>query len=144
MSIIYSRQQDGTINVLCAGFVSQEPEVKDTAKGTRVKFSVCYGKKQYLTCEAWGDTDVGAIASCLEKHDTVAVMGAYRTWDYNGKTYSSVSADMLFTLAAPTAFPAPDDAPAQTATATAEAEPQSGYVPRQMSEYEDSDCELPF
>lgn len=103
MSIIYSRTQDGTINVILSGKVTRDAEIKQTGNVSRVKFSVCYGKKQYMDCEAFADSDVGAIAGCLEKGDTVGVMGVYRKWEYNEKQYSCVTSDMIFTLAAPIA-----------------------------------------
>ena len=105
MSIIYSRTQDGTLNVLCAGKVTREPEIKSTAKGDKVRFSIAYGSKQYMDCEAWADSDVGAVAGCLEKGDVIAVMGTHKAWEYNGKQYQSLSADILFTMTAPVAPP---------------------------------------
>ena len=101
MSIIYSKTQDGTLNVLLSGNVVRDAELKQTGNTTRVKFTVAYGKKLFMDCEAFADNDVGAVASCLEKGDTIAVMGTHRTWEYNGKTYQSVSADMIFTMAVP-------------------------------------------
>lgn len=133
MSIIYSKTQDGAINVLLSGNVVRDAEVKQTGNATRVKFSIAYGKKQYMDCEAFADSDVGAVAACLEKGDTVAVMGAHRTWEYNGKQYQSVSADMIFTMAMPQ-MPAP---PEQEHSA-----PETGGS--FMHEIEDSDGELPF
>lgn len=133
MSIIYSKTQDGTIHVLLGGKVSRDAEVKQTGNATRVKFSVAYGKKQYMDCEAFADSDVGAIAACLEKGDTIAVMGEHRSWEYNGKQYQSVSADMIFTMALPqTAAP-----PEQKHSA-----PETGGS--YLHEIDDAEGELPF
>ena len=101
MSIIYSKTQDGTLNVLAAGKVTRDAEVKQSGNVSRVRFSICYDKKAFMDCEAFADSDVGAIAACLEKGDYVAVMGKHRTWEYNEKQYSSLSADFIFTLAVP-------------------------------------------
>lgn len=134
MSIIYSREQDGTLNVLCSGTVVRDPEIKQGNNAIRVKFSVAYGKKKYMDCEAWADNDVGAVAACLEKGDIIAVMGTHRTWEYNGKTYATLSADMVFTLAS---------APPPVA-----AEPQPPNEARQSAPFKEimdsTDEELPF
>lgn len=136
MSIIYSKTQDGTINVLLAGKVTRDSEVKKTGDISRVKFPVCYDKKQYMDCEAFADSDVGAVAGCLEKGDTVAVMGKYRTWEYNGKTYKSVTADFIFTLAVPQPYiPEQPEQPEQPA------EQQTTQFAQQINE---ADYELPF
>ncbi len=101
MSIFAYKEKDGTMNVLCAGKVTRDPEIKQTNNGSRVKFSISYGKKKFMECEAWGDSDVGSVAGCLEKGDNIAVTGTHRSWEYNGKQYASLTVDMIFTLAAP-------------------------------------------
>ncbi len=98
MSIIYSKEQDGTLNVLVCGKVTRDAETKQNNHGTKVKFSVAYGKKKYMDCEAWMDSPAGTVAACLEAGDCVGVSGTHRTWEYNGKTYASIDADMIFTL----------------------------------------------
>ena len=132
MSIIYSKTQDGTISVLLAGKVTRDAEIKETERATRVKFSIGYGKKQYMDCEAFADSDVGAVAALLEKGDAVAVMGEHRSWEYNGKKYQSVSADMIFTLATPTFAPA------------SSAEPSAQPPASRFEELNGQDEELPF
>ena len=130
MSLIYSRTQDGTLYVLVSGSIVRDAEVKQTGTVSRVKFSVAYGKKQYMDCEAFEDSDVGSVAACLEKGDTVAVMGKHRTWEYNGNQYQSVSADMIFTMAVPqSCAPEPSEPAAETSA---------------FSEINDSDGQLPF
>ena len=131
MSIIASKEKDGTTNVLCAGKVSRDPELKSGNNGTRVKFSVNYGKSKFMDCEAWSDNDVGAVAACLEKGDCIAVMGTYRTWEYNEKEYAALTADMIFTLAVP---PQPPQSDAENAQASS---PFNELA-------EDTDGELPF
>ena len=117
MSIIYSKQQDGTINVLAAGKVTRDAEIKQTGTVNRVKWSICYDKKAFMDCEAFADSDVGAVASCLEKGDVVAVMGKHRTWEYNGKQYSSLSADFIFTMAVPESYvPSETTTPSNSST----------------------------
>ena len=101
--ILYSKEQDGTLNVLICGKVSREPELKENQKGNKVRFSVAYGKSKYMDCEAWADSDAGAVSGCLEKGDTVIVLGAHRSWEYNGKTYSSLTVDGVFPMTAPSA-----------------------------------------
>ena len=130
MSLIYSKTQDGTICVLAAGTVVRDAEVKHTGTVSRVKFTIAYDKKQYMDGEAFADSDVGSIAACLEKNDTIAVMGKHRTWEYNGKQYQSVSADMIFTMAAPPVIPQAACPPEKNSSA--------------FSEIDESDGELPF
>ena len=132
MSIIASRTQDGTLNVLCAGNVVRDPEIKHTKNGDRVKFSVCYAKGKFMDCEAWADSDAGAVAGCLEKGDVIGVMGTHRTWEYNEKTYSTLSVDMVFTMAAPLAAPIPEqeaDLPPSTTTYEQMMDTDGGELP---------------
>ena len=133
MSIVYSKEQDGTMNVLVCGKVVRDPELKHGNNGDRVIFSVSYGKSKFMDCEAWADSDVGSVASLLEKNDVVGVSGTHRTWEYNGKTYATLSADMIFTLAVPEAY----EPEAPKASAKSEA-------PSSFSEIDDSDSDLPF
>jgi hypothetical protein len=132
MSILYSKEQDGTMNVLVSGKLPRDPQLKRGDKGDRVKFSVCYGKGKFMDCEAWADSDIGGVASCLEKGDSVTVTGTHRTWEYNDKTYATLTADMICTIGAfsPTAQ---DDA-------TAVVEQPHG----KWEDLSDTDGELPF
>ncbi len=116
MSILYSKEADGTLNVLVFGKVSRDAEVKSGQNGSRVKFSVCYGKSKFMDCEAWADSDVGGIAACLEKGDLIGVSGVHRSWEYKDKKYSSLTADMIFTPAVLEAMPEPEDLPPSTST----------------------------
>lgn len=132
MSIIYSKEQDGTLNVFACGKVVRDPEIKqgNNGSGSRVKFSVCYGKKKFMDCEAWADSDVGSVAGCLEKGDVIGVFGTHRTWEYQDRQYSTLSADMIFTMAVPQTYaPAPSEPAAETSA---------------FSEIDDSGGELPF
>lgn len=131
MSIIYSKTQDGALNVLVAGKVTRDAEVKQSGNVSRVRFSICYDKKAFMDCEAFADSDVGAIAACLEKGDYVAVMGKHRTWEYNEKQYASLSADFIFTMGAP--IPVEEHAGAQ-----------SGESGSSFNELSEEDGELPF
>lgn len=93
MSIFHSKAKDGVLHVAVCGKLTRDPELKETAKGNKVKFSVCYGKQQYMDCDAWEDSDSGQIAGRLEKGDTVLALGIHRTWTYNDKVYQSLSVD---------------------------------------------------
>lgn len=132
MSIIYSKEQDGTLNVLVCGKVVRDPEIKqgNNGSGSRVKFSICYGKKKFMDCEAWADSDVGSVAGLIEKGDVIGVMGTHRTWEYQDRQYSTLSADMIITMTVPENYVS-DSKPAPQA--------ESSY-----SEIDDSDGELPF
>lgn len=132
MSIVCSREKDGTVNVLVCGKVTRDAERKSTAHGDKVKFTVAYGKKKYQDCEAWMDSKVGEIAACLEAGDVIGAAGTHRSWEYNGKTYSSVDVDMIFSLVqgAPPASDA-STPPASSSASFAELD-------------DDLDSELPF
>ena len=132
MSIIYSREQDKTLNVFVCGKVVRDPEIKqgNNGSGSRVKFSVCYGKKKFMDCEAWADSDVGAVAGCLEKGDLIGVIGTHRTWEYQDRQYSTLSADGIFTMSVPENYVGQSDSAPQAS---------SGY-----EEIDDSEGELPF
>lgn len=95
MSILYSREQDGTLNVLIAGKVIREPELKETKNGNKIRFSVAYGKSKFMNVECWADSSVGEMAGRLEKGDSVIVTGLHNTWEYNGKQYSKLEADFI-------------------------------------------------
>lgn len=98
MSVIYSKEQDGTLNVMVGGRVTRDTEYKETARGGKYRFSVQYGKGKFMDCEAWEDSPVGQTAGRLERNDVVAVMGTLRSREYNGKTYQNVEADMISTM----------------------------------------------
>ena len=133
MSVVYSKEKDGTLNVLVSGKVVRDPEIKqgNNGSGSRVKFSICYGKKKFMDCEAWADSEVGSVAGCLEKGDVISVMGTHRTWEYQDRQYSTLSADMIFTMSVPEAY-VDESVPAP---------PTKSYG--EMME-EDEDGELPF
>lgn len=144
MAILVFKEKDGTINTVVTGKVTREPEVKSSAKGDKVKFSVAYGKKKYMQVEAWSDSDVGNIASCLEKGDIVCASGEYKEWEYNNKVYSAITADAIFSMQMPVAAAvAPSAAPSQTAKSE-----KTQYVSGKFEdiEYDDSDGDddLPF
>lgn len=101
MAIIYSKEQDGTLNVLLSGKVTREPDLRENAKGNRIKFAISYGKSKFMDVETREDGDVGETASRLEKGDVITVIGTHRSWEYNGKNYQSVSADMIITSTLP-------------------------------------------
>ena len=102
MSLIYSKvtNKDGDVEIHASacGKITRTPELKETTKGNKVKFSVCYGKGLYMDCEAWADGFVGEIAGHLEQGDFVDARGIIREWDYNGKHYKSLNVDGLFPM----------------------------------------------
>lgn len=98
MSIVASKDKDGVVNVVMCGKISRNPELRENTKGSKVKFSIAYGKKKYMDCDAWADSEEGEIAGRLEVGDKVLVMGTHRTWEYNEKTYQSVSVDGIFPM----------------------------------------------
>lgn len=130
MSILYSRESDGTLNVLVSGKLARDPELKESAKGDRLKFSVCYGKSKFMECETWANSGAGEMAGLLEKGDHITAMGTHRTWEYNGKSYSSLSVDMIL----PMVLPGSGAAPAN----------ETGEGSSLVSELEDVEGELPF
>jgi single-stranded DNA-binding protein len=132
MSIIYSKEQDGTLNVLMTGKITRDPELKVTNKGNKTKFSVAYGKKKYMDCEVWSDSPAGELAGCLEKGDTVLLTGSHRSWEYNDKTYHSVDVDAIFPMTAPA--PTPLDG----------SKSNSGAAEAQFEEIDVDEGELPF
>ena len=132
MSIFAYKEQDGNVNLMVCGKVVRDAEIKESGSshGSRIKFTVNYGKKKFMDCEAWSDTDVGAIASLLEKGDVISVSGTYRSWEYSGRNYSMLSADMISTMAA---IPSYDDGQTEESFSSAFSD-----------EVNDSDAELPF
>ena len=134
MSIVYSKSKDGVLNVVVAGKITREPEIKQNSKGDKVRFSVYYAKKQYMECDAWADSDAGHMAMCLEEGDTVMVTGTHRSWVYNDKQYQSVAVDGIFPMSIPSSS-------ADTVKA-----PPSSAADKNTDEYEDlsGEDELPF
>lgn len=138
MSIIFSKEKDGTINVQVAGKVSRDPEIKQAKNGTKIRFGVNYGKKKFINVEAWEDGEVGRIANALEKGDPVLAAGTYETWEYNDQQYSVVRADFITPIAMPSAPAQPAPAPTQ--------KKDDFVVPTGFTELDDDfdDSELPF
>lgn len=130
--IVFREKEDNRINMLLSGPVTQEPQLSQ--KQDKVRFSMCYGKKKYMSCEVFCDSPLSTIAGCLEKGDFVTVMGTWREWEYNGKKYSSVTADGLIVPQMPSAAP---ETPAK-------AQPGNDVPPGFTEEPEEEDGELPF
>jgi len=95
MSIFSTKEKDGTLNILFTGKLPRDPELRETATGDKVRFSVAYGKSKYMNVETWADSGAGRMAGYLEKGDHVLVAGVFRTHEYNGKTYENVEADFI-------------------------------------------------
>ena len=138
MAIFAHKEKDGTLNALVTGKVTREPEIRENSRGTVVKFSVAYGKKKYMTVESWEDSDVGAVAACIEKGDIVAVAGTYTSWEYNGKQYSRLTADMILPMqgAAVQVVPPP--------ASRVELDEQDKAASGSFEDLYDDDSDLPF
>lgn len=134
MSIIFSKEKDGTINVHAAGYVTKEPKVYDKV----VLFGVCYGKSKYLDCKCWRNDIPGQIAECLEKHDVVTVDGVYESYENkDGDTKWQASVDAILVVAPPVAAaPSATEVPAGTQSQTA----QTGG----FTDLDGDDSDLPF
>ena len=138
MSIIYSKDRDGVLHVALCGNVTRDPEIKENAKGDKVKFSVAYGKSKYMDCDAWADSNAGQVAGRLEKGDTVFAMGIHRSWNYNEKTYQSVSVDAVIPVGVMTM--------AASSLPDADAQPTASEVGSagEWEELAEDDGDLPF
>ena len=129
MAILCYKEKDGTLNALVSGKVTRDPVIKSNRSGNYVSFSVAYGKKKYMTVEAWQDNPVGAVAENLERGEVVMVTGSYRSWEYDGKEYSALTADMITN-----ALPKYDAAAGST----------SGSYGNEFEDLDGDDDELPF
>lgn len=138
MSIVFSTNKDGVLHVAVCGKITRDPEVKQNAKGDKVKFSICYAKSQYMDCDAWADSDAGHMAMCLEKGDTVLAMGIHRKWTYNDKAYQSVSVDGVFPMSIPSVSASEPPAASETKEALP-ANAGDGW-----DRLDDDDSQLPF
>lgn len=135
---VFKEKEDGTINALVTGKVSREPEIRQNAKGDVIKFSVAFGKKKYMNVEAWSDSDVGAVAGCLEKGDVVLASGTYSEWEYNGRQYSRMTADIILPMQT---TPAPV---MQNNIAAVEPDERDKLAAGEFTDLYDDDGELPF
>jgi single-stranded DNA-binding protein len=134
MAIQYSKEKDGTLNVLVTGRLPRDPELRETAKGNKLRFSVAYGKSKYMNCEAWADSGAGRMAGYLEKGDHVLVTGTHRSHEYNCKTYENVEADFITTMGSP--------APTAASTTPSVEQAQATQPGNEFEEVDDE--ELPF
>lgn len=133
MSIFYSKEQDGTLNVRVSGYLTKEPKVTEKV----VLFSVCYGKKKYMDCKAWSKDTPGQIAACLEAHDCVAVDGTYEVYTKSdGTERKQIVVDGIFPMVVP--YAASEMSGNETSEQTKE-QPQSAWT-----ELNDQDGEIPF
>ena len=116
--VIWNDKEHQTVYASISGKVTNEPELKQSDKGDKIRFSVLYGRKQFMTITAWANSDAGQIASRLEKDDNVMCMGEYWESQYNGKQYKGLSADFVMPSNAPTMTYVPsnpdDDDPEDT------------------------------
>lgn len=136
MSIVASKDKEGNINVILCGKVTREPELKidvNNHNKDRYRFSICYAKKKYMDCDAWANSPAGDVVGCLEQGDNVMLMGTYREWTYEGRTYKSVTVDGVFPMGG---FPAVENpAPMPSAEEVAAA----GQFEELEDDYEDDD-----
>lgn len=122
MAMYQQKTRDGTIYRLVTGRVSRDAELRTNNKGSLYRFSMNYDKGQFMDVDAWMDNEVGIMAGRLEKGDFVLVSGRYSEREYNGKTYSQITADFITPMvgsftAAPAAQPEAANAAAPGITA---------------------------
>lgn len=127
--IQYSKEQDGTMNVMVSGYLPKDAFTNDKV----ILFSVCYGKQKYMDVKVWRNSDdLATLAACLEKHDTVFVCGTHDAYtNKNGERKTQLTADFLMPMTMPAAAPSEPDAQNQAAAGT-------------WKELDDNDGELPF
>ncbi len=142
--IIQQKRRDDTVHVIAAGRVTRDAEIKDTKNGKqKVKFSFAFADKEYMNVEAWGDSYQGQAAAALEKGDQIFVAGTVRSWEYNGKTYTSLDAEFVASQEAilRAMF---QQSPETTASHSEDGTQYAGGEDGEWEELEDSDEELPF
>lgn len=141
--IIQQKRRDDTVHVIAVGRVTKDAEVKTTKNGKeKVKFSFAFADKDYMNVEAWGDSHQGQVAAALEKGDQIFVAGTVRSWEYNGKTYTSLDAEFVATQEA--ILRAMFQQSPETTASYAEDGVQYGGGGGSWEELEDSDEEPPF
>lgn len=98
---------DGSQYMICTGSVSRDAKVGEIPKNhiPKVEFGVGYDSKQFMNVCAVGDNAATKISACLEKGDTVAVVGTWRqrpytTRDGEAKVWSELRADHVIPLGA--------------------------------------------
>lgn len=101
MSLVQSREKDGTVSMRAAGIVARDPR----AFGKVVSFSLCYRKDKFIDVSAWADSPCGAAAQSLAKGDKVAVDGILDVYTKGDKTYTKIMADFIDTQMAAGAVP---------------------------------------
>lgn len=96
---------DGSQYMICTGSVSRDAKVGEIPKNhiPKVEFGVGYDSKQFMNVCAVGDNAATKISACLEKGDTVAVVGTWRqrpytTKDGEAKVWSELRADHVIPL----------------------------------------------
>ena len=115
MSIFFSKERDGTLNVRVTGYVTKAPKVTEKI----ILFSVCYGRKKYIDCKAWKRHLPGELASLLERHDYVSVEGVFETYTgSDGTARDQIVVDGIFPMSFPSvaAEASPTDLPPSTTT----------------------------
>ena len=134
MSLFQCKEKDGTVNMRVCGYATKDPRSFDKI----TLFSVCYGKNKYMDVKVWASNkELNALATCIERHDTVDVSGIYETYvNKDGKEFGQIVADFISVLQEP---PVPDYVePPVSESGNAE---NGGF--KEIEEEED-DGELPF
>lgn len=135
MALFQTKEKDGTMWVRVSGYLTKDPKTFDKT----VIFSVCYDKKKYMDIQVWrSQENLAMLASCLERHDSVAVDGKLES--YTGKDGTQrwkVVADFLGVVGTPAA-PGKENAGTESA-----AKPPQEAPGAKLEEVED-DGELPF
>ena len=134
MSLLQSKEKDGSISMRVCGYLPREPKSFEKF----VVFTVSYGKKKYMDVKVWkSNADVANYAECLEAHDTVAVDGVYETYvGKDDKEHGQVIADFITAMGAPAVVSEPQE--------SGSANPNSDIPDGFTEEEEDPDGQLPF
>lgn len=137
---------------MVVGKVSRDPETRETTKNSVTKFSVLYGQDmtqedangrhpgKFLDIDVWGRPGE-VVASTVQKGDYILASGILKNREYEGKTYWSLSADIV--IPSLTVIDAIIPVGSESAGAAAQPAPypqsQAGF-----SELPDDDGDFPF
>lgn len=143
--IIQQKRRDDSVHVIAAGRVTRDAEIKDTKNGKqKVRFSFAFADKEYMNVEAWGDSYQGQAAAALEKGDQIFVAGTVCSWEYNGKTYTSLDAEFVASQEAILRAMFAQQPSEPKASHSEDGTQYAGNEDGSWEELEDSDEELPF
>lgn len=111
MSIVWSKEQDGSIFANVAGKVIWDAKTYKTKTGsTMAVFSVRHVPKGKIKVVVFGDDDdpIKQTAVLLEKGDVVSVQGRLTTSQRDGEPEEEIKADFISVMMHPAAAPSVD------------------------------------